>query len=494
MIVGPPEVMIAANHSTSKGSVLVVDDHAQARQSVADTLRSTGYAVSVAASAPEALNLLSRECSDVILTDLQMPGMNGLEFLSELARRETGAQVVMMTAHASVSTAVEAMRHGAFDYVEKPFDADRLERLIERAMNHGRLLDRQTRVPKVANASQPTLVGDGRAMRSLRERIARVAPTNETILIQGESGVGKELVARAVHFGSTRAAAPLVSVNCPALSAHLLESELFGHEKGAFTGADSARIGRFELADGGTILLDEVSEISLELQAKLLRVLQEKSFERVGSSVTRSVDVRVLATTNRDLKQEIAAGRFREDLYYRLAVVPLLVPPLRERREDIPWLIGHFSACAAQRLGKEPCKLDAEAHALLVQYNWPGNVRELENIITRASVMSLCTPVTTDEFRTWLCMDTPAIAGSIVPAVGAMAASATASSAGANGESPSTLSLRDMERRLIETTLDRFGGHRAQTAHALGIGLRTLSSKLKEYGYPTRGRRLIVAG
>lgn len=496
MIVGPPDCMNSPSSPATKGSVLVVDDHAQARQSVAETLRCVGYAVTVVASAPEALDLLSRECCDVVLTDLQMPGMNGLEFLSELARRETDAQVVMMTAHASVPTAVEAMRHGAFDYVEKPFNADRLERLIERAMTHARLLDRQTRLPKLAQASAPTMIGDGRAMRALRERIARVAATNETILIHGESGVGKELVARAVHASSHRAAAPLVSVNCPALSSHLLESELFGHEKGAFTGADSARIGRFELADGGTILLDEVSEISPELQAKLLRVLQEKSFERVGSSVTLRVDVRVIATTNRDLKREIAAGRFREDLYYRLAVVPLSVPLLRDRREDIPWLIGHFSSCAAERLGKQPCKLDAEAHALLVQYDWPGNVRELENIVTRASVMSLCSPVTTDELRSWLGVERTAAVGQIVatPDILAPVAQPGESAQSAAQDSAATLSLRDMERQLIETTLDRFGGHRAQTAQALGIGLRTLSSKLKEYGYSSRGRRWVVAG
>jgi DNA-binding NtrC family response regulator len=494
MIVGPPEVMIKAKTPSTKGGVLVVDDHAPARQSVAETLRCAGYAVTVAASAPEALELLSRECCDVVLTDLQMPGMNGLEFLSELSRRETGAQVVMMTAHASVSTAVEAMRHGAFDYVEKPFDADRLERLIDRAMTHVRLLDRQTRLPKLPQASSPAMIGDGRSMRALRERIARVAATNETVLIHGESGVGKELVARALHAASDRATAPLVSVNCPALSAHLLESELFGHDKGAFTGADSARIGRFELADGGTILLDEVSEISPELQAKLLRVLQEKSFERVGSSVTLRVDVRVIATTNRDLKQEIAAGRFREDLYYRLAVVPLSVPPLRERREDIPWLIGHFSSCAAERLGKQPCKLDPEAHALLVQYNWPGNVRELENIITRASVMSLCSPVTTTELESWLNMESSSVAGRIVATPEILATTGVAPAAAAADDSAATLSLRDMERQLIETTLDRFGGHRAQTAQALGIGLRTLSTKLKEYGYSSRGRRWVVAG
>jgi transcriptional regulator with GAF, ATPase, and Fis domain len=254
-----------------------------------------------------------------------------------------------------------------------------------------------------------------------------------------------------------------------------MESELFGHEKGAFTGADSARTGRFELADGGTILLDEVTEIDLPLQAKLLRVLQERSFERVGSSRTQNVDVRVLATTNRDLRTEVAAGRFREDLFYRLNVVPLAVPPLRERLEDVPQLADHFLRQTAQRLAKDPCQLEPAAARLLVDYHWPGNVRELENIITRASVLNLGGPIVADDLRSWL----------MVAPEGAKATPAAA---------PVGLSMQDMERKLIEDTLERFAGHRANTAAALGIGIRTLSGKLKAYGYAPRAKVMSKAG
>ncbi len=254
------------------------------------------------------------------------------------------AQVLMVTAHASVASAVDAMRHGAFDYIEKPFDVDQLEQLVERAIHHGRLLDRKGNLEPAASSGPPVMIGTSSSMQILRTRIAQVARTAETVLITGESGTGKELVARAVHAASSRATAPLVSLNCPVLSAHLMESELFGHERGAFTGAESPRTGRFELADGGTILLDEITEIELPLQAKLLRVLQERSFERVGSSATQNVDVRVLATTNRRLRDEVAAGKFREDLYYRLAVLPITIPPLRERSEDVPQLVRLFSS------------------------------------------------------------------------------------------------------------------------------------------------------
>jgi len=267
-----------------------------------------------------------------------------------------------------------------------------------------------------------------------------------------------------------------VSLNCPVLSAHLMESELFGHEKGAFTGADAPRTGRFELADGGTILLDEVTEIDLNLQAKLLRVLQEKSFERVGSSQTVRVDVRVLATTNRDLQQGVAEGKFREDLYFRLAVVPLCVPPLRERLDDVPPLIDHFLARCAERLQRDPCVLGASARELLLHYHWPGNVRELENIVTRASVLCAGLPVMADELRRWLIAPPDAAGKTQAPAVAV------------------GLSLEEMERKLIEATLDHFGGHRAKAAKALGIGIRTLSGKLRQYGYAPREKSFARAG
>jgi DNA-binding NtrC family response regulator len=461
----------------STGRVLVVDDHPQARESVAFTLREAGHQVVCLASAIEALKVMERETYDLIITDLLMPGMNGLEFMRQLLRRPHGAQVIMITAHATVASAVEAMRHGAFDYIEKPFEAEKLEALVSRALEHGRMLDCAAAVPGEPAGETMVMLGESGPMRELRRRVAQVARTTETVLIVGESGTGKELVARSIHALSDRAAAPLVSLNCPVLSAHLMESELFGHERGAFTGADAPRTGRFELADGGTILLDEITEIDLGLQAKLLRVLQEKTFERVGSSKTLHVDARVIATSNRNLKDEVAAGRFRQDLYYRLAVVPLTVPPLRERQEDVPALVAHFLRAAAERLHREACTITPAAMELLVSHQWPGNVRELENIVTRASVLNTGGPIDADHIRDWLAPGGAAV-GEDRCAV------------------PVGLSMEEMERRLIESTLARFDGHRAKTAEALGIGLRTLSGKLKSYGYAPRAKpaaRLMTA-
>jgi DNA-binding NtrC family response regulator len=454
------------------GRVLVVDDHAPARESMADVLRHAGHQVNCVSSAVEALGLLADHAYDVVVTDYQMPGVNGLEFIRQMERRQQQSQILMVTAHASVSSAVEAMRHGAFDYIEKPFDAEQLEELVSRALAHGKLMcggePLQPALPTSSN-----MIGSSPAMQALREAIAQAAPTPETILICGESGTGKELVARDIHAASDRHAKPLVSLNCPVLSAHLMESELFGHERGAFTGAEAARSGRFELADGGSILLDEITEVELTLQAKLLRVLQEKTFERVGSNESIHVDVRVLATTNRDLREAVDSGKFREDLYYRLAVVPLRVPPLRERREDIPELIEHFLQRAALRLRKDACTFETSAIDLLSSHNWPGNVRELENIVTRASVLNRGGAVRADDLRPWLI-------GSNAPTT-------------ATTQLPAGMSLEEMERRLIEATLERFDGHRAKTAEALGIGLRTLTGKLKDYGCAPRARRLATA-
>ena len=460
-----------AENAPGGGRVLVVDDHQQARESIADVLGRSGHQVACCSSAPEALQVLDRETYDCIVTDLKMPGMDGVEFIVQLERRRLETQVVMVTAHASVASAVEAMRHGAFDYIEKPFDVDRLERLVTQAIRHGRLLQQQADADRrPVTVDPPVMIGSSEQMEALRARIIQIGPTPETVLITGESGTGKELVAKAVHAASHRCEAPLVSLNCPVLSAHLMESELFGHERGAFTGADSSRTGRFEMADTGSILLDEVTEIDLALQAKLLRVLQEKSFERVGSSQTVHVDVRVLATTNRDLPAEVEAGRFREDLYYRLAVVPLRVPPLRERHEDVPELVEYFARRSADRLGREPCTFDPPARQLMIDYHWPGNVRELENIVTRASVLNVDDRITADELRRWL------IVGSN-PGSGPRTA-----------DVPVGLSLHEMERKLIEATLEHYAGHRAKTAKALGIGIRTLSGKLRQYGYAPRAK------
>ncbi len=456
------------------GRVLVVDDHAPARESMAEVLREAGHDVACCSSAAEALRRLAETAVDCVVTDLKMPGMSGLEFIAQIEQRCLSVQVVMVTAHASVASAVEAMRHGAFDYIEKPFDVDGLERLVAQAIRHGRVVEPRRGTAHPAG-EPPLMIGNSPAMCSLRERIALVAATSETVLILGESGTGKELVARAIHVESPRAAGPLVSLNCPVLSAQLMESELFGHERGAFTGADAPRVGRFEMAHQGTILLDEVTEIDLNLQAKLLRVLQERAFERVGSSRTQRVDVRVLASTNRDLEHAVREGRFRADLYFRLAVVPIQVPPLRDRRDDIPTLCEHFFARCAQRLGREPCVLEPAAMELLMRHPWPGNVRELENIVTRASVLNSGGPVTADELRRWLIIDPTSeqVEPSSPVSVG--------------------MSLQEMEQKLIEATLNHFDGHRQRTAEALGIGVRTLSGKLRQYGYAPREKERMRA-
>jgi DNA-binding NtrC family response regulator len=480
----------APNSNAAAGRVLVVDDHAAARASVIDVLREAGYAADGLASAVEALPLLETRGFDVVITDLQMPGIDGLEFIRQLARRRTATQAIMITAHATIASAVEAMRLGAFDYLEKPFDVASLERVVARAMERGRVCEVVDAKPSAtADLRQAAgsssggfnddfgMVGASAAMLGLRARIRQVAPTDETVLVCGESGTGKELVARALHAASRRAAGPLVSLNCPALSPQLAESELFGHRRGAFTGADADRVGRFELAEGGTLFLDEITEIDLPLQAKLLRVLQERTFEPVGSSASRTANVRIIASTNRDLPAEIAAGRFRQDLYYRLAVVPLVLPPLRDRGTDALALAEHFLSRAAQRLERPLVALADDARELLAAYRWPGNVRELENLITRACVLSAGGAIAAADILPWLAP------GEIAePAV----ESATPELAGAR--------LDDLERATIVATLQKFGGNRARTAAALGIGVRTLSGKLRNYGFAPRAKEFALDG
>jgi transcriptional regulator with GAF, ATPase, and Fis domain len=319
------------------------------------------------------------------------------------------------------------------------------------------------------------MVGDSPAMQLLRERIRQVAPTDETVLICGESGTGKELVAKEIHAASRRSGAPLVSLNCPALSPQLAESELFGHRRGAFTGADADRAGRFELACGGTILLDEITEIDLPLQAKLLRVLQERTFEPVGASEPVSANVRVIAATNRDLQQEVACGRFREDLYFRLAVVPIQMPPLRNRNDDVLLLAEHFLRRAATRLSRKPLVLTDDARRLFCSYHWPGNVRELENIVTRACVLNAGDAISAVEVQPWLQEpDAASMAETDVPA-----------------PLPVGARLEEVEREMIVATLQHFDGHRAKTAKALGIGVRTLSGKLRSYGFAPRAKSAV---
>jgi len=446
--------------------VCVIDDQAMMRDSLAATLRSQDHRVYSFENAHEALTNIRQRSFDVVLTDLRLPGMDGVELLREMRRLGLDATVILMTAYASVPTAVEAMKLGAFDYIQKPFDPEEVGILVERAMRERQLLrenEVMRRTIEDLNHNR-TLIGEAPAMRPVLEKIERVAQSSATVLITGESGTGKELIAREIHAASARADQPLLCVNCAALPATLLESELFGHEKGAFTGADRLRKGRFELADGGTLLLDEVSEIDLALQAKLLRVLQEREFERVGSSVTRRVDVRVIATTNRDLRDWAAKARFREDLYYRLSVLPIEVPPLRERREDIPLLLDAFVSRIYAREGRERPRFGREALTMLTEYEWPGNVRELQNLCERICVLEAGREITPNTIQ-------PLLSGPIKSA-----SMPTEKVHYRDGQI-----LADAERYLIVRTLRRFNGHREKSARALGIGLRTLGLKIKRW-------------
>ncbi|GAA4424823.1 sigma-54 dependent transcriptional regulator [Bremerella cremea] len=459
------------NHSNNH-SVLVVDDNPHSRESLCDAASIIGYQAVSCGSGREALDLLAKQSFDVVVTDLQMPGMDGLELVRQVRAQHEKTQLVMVTAHASIHTAVEAMRFGALDYLEKPVQLEPLEAAIRRAIESTTRGDRATAIPPGGTSDSVVMIGDSPAMQALRQRIALVAPTDETVLVTGESGTGKELVARSIHLASRRCREAMISLNCPVLSAHLMESELFGHERGAFTSADHARVGRFELADKGTILLDEITEIDLPLQAKLLRVLQERRFEKVGSSTTIEADVRVLATSNRDLLAEVTANRFRQDLYYRLNVVPIELPPLRNRTEDIPLLVDHFLGAAVQRVGREMLTVADSAMDILQSHTWPGNVRELENIVTRAALLTIGHDLTADQIRPWL-LEGNQEAISLQP-------SGNVSVVG--------MRLEEVERQLIEQTLEHYEGHREKTAAALGISVRTLSNKLRSYGLAPRAR------
>lgn len=481
--------------------VLVVDDKEMMRDSVATILGRRGHSVAVASGGEQALERIAEKRPDAVVTDLQMPGMSGLDLLAEIRKVHEDLPVVFMTAYASVETAVEAMREGAFDYVTKPFGGDELGISVERAIEHGQLR-RENEVLRaaagtpVASAAGTTMVGDGPGMVSVQDRLGRIADSHGTVLVTGESGTGKEVAARCIHESSPRRDGPFLAINCAALSVSLLESELFGHEKGAFTGADKLRKGRFELADGGTLLLDEISEIPPELQAKLLRVLQERAFERVGSSQTRTVDVRVIATTNRDLEAEVDAGRFRGDLFFRLNVLPIEMPALRDRTEDLPALADHFLAAVGAREGRTPRRFSAEALDVLADYAWPGNVRELQNICERAAVLASGERIPASLVAPWLpSMNASARPAAATGGVQIELAGGSIESKPSPGDSMESsagtasrwlacdgkLTLADIERETIVATLRRNSGHRQKSARALGIGVRTLGLKLKKW-------------
>ncbi len=443
--------------------ILIVDDTEMMRDSLASTLAREGHEVVAASDGPGALTRISATRFDLMISDMKMPKMTGIELLGEAKKLRPELPVVLMTAFATVSTAVEAMKLGAYDYIQKPFDGEEIKLLVDRTLEHNRLLRENQALRSMTESLAPRpLVGASQVMQDVRRRLELLAKSNATVLVSGESGTGKEVVARLIHSASERRDKPMLAVNCAALSENLLESELFGHEKGAFTGADRMRRGRFELADGGTLLLDEISEIAPGLQAKLLRVLQENQFERVGSSLTQQVDVRVVATTNRDLRQFVADGKFRQDLYYRLNVVPVEIPPLRERRDDIAELTRHFLSQISKRDRSPFRHIEPEALRAMERYDWPGNVRELQNIVERACVLETAPGLVRGAtVQPWLCNH----GGDPQQAAGTLAGQP----------------LAEIEKTVILSTLDKFKGHRIKTATALGIGVRTLGMKLKKW-------------
>jgi len=460
----------------SAQTILVVDDEANLRKVLGAMLRREGFEVLTAADGKEALALLERNPVEVVLTDLKMPELDGMALLERVHADYPGTPVVMLTAHGTVDTAVTAMKLGAFDYLTKPFDKEELEVVMKKAAASA---DLSMREPTESEGERFGIVGDSALLRDVFKTIEKVAPSPSTVLVTGESGTGKELIARALHEHSTRKDKPFIRINCAAIPRDLIEAELFGYEKGAFTGAVSSKPGRFELADEGTLFLDEIGEIPLEMQVKLLRALQESEFERVGGVTTTRVDVRLVAATNRDLAAEVRAGAFREDLYYRLNVVPLALPPLRERREDIPLLVEHFRGKYNARLSKAVERVDGEALRLLAQYAWPGNIRELENVMERAILFAEGDTITADELPDQLREadtepTTPASTQDLLPT----------SALGPVGPLKEIVRqhTETVEKDLIRRALEETGGNVTKAARRLEISRKSLQNKMKELG------------
>jgi two-component system, NtrC family, nitrogen regulation response regulator NtrX len=389
-----------------KSRILVIDDESAIRDSMRMILEYEGYEFLGASSGQEGLAVIERESPDLVFLDIKMPGLDGLEVLPRIRASDESLPVVMISGHATVSTAVEATKLGAFDFIEKPLASERVLVTIRNALDRSRLADENRSLKRVVEVRHQ-LVGESAGLKRVTDSIRRAAPTNATVLITGESGVGKELVARAIHRNSLRHRERFVQVNCAAIPDDLIESELFGHEKGSFTGATEKQIGKFEQADKGTIFLDEVGDMSLKTQAKVLRVLQEGEVERLGSARTIKVDVRVLAATNKDLEEEIEKSSFREDLYFRLAVIPVYVPPLRERREDIPLLVRHFVDLFSRDNNFRPKKITPSAMELLQRYRWKGNIRELRNAVERLIIMTASDVIDVADIPETIRVDTP---------------------------------------------------------------------------------------
>jgi two-component system, NtrC family, response regulator len=452
-------------------TILIVDDEKNYPLVLSAVLQEEGFETMTANSGEEALEIIEQSDIDLVLTDMKMPKMDGIELLEKIKLEDAELPVIMMTAHGTVEKAVEAMQKGAYNYILKPFDNDQLVIYVNKAVNMFRVVkeNRQLRNAVASQYSFGNLIGKSKPMQDIFETIRKVAPATATVLIEGASGTGKELVAKSIHFNSPRRNQPFVAVNCSALAESLLESELFGHEKGAFTGAVAMKKGRFEIADGGTLFLDEIGELSPSLQVKLLRVLQEKVFERVGGVRPISVNIRLIAATNKSLKDEIAKGRFREDLFYRLNVVHIILPPLRYRQEDIRLLVAHFieKYTSGQREGLPISHADQEVQRLFYKYNWPGNVRELENVIERAMVMCSGQVIRVDDLPkdfknnvyqgSRLQLDTLPDAGTLYE------------------------TLAHVEKEMILHALEKADYIQARAAELLGIGKSGLNQKLKKY-------------
>jgi DNA-binding NtrC family response regulator len=451
-------------------TLLIVEDEAKMRRLLELNLAEDGYTVHTAADAEAGLNTLRQEKIDLVVTDLKLPGMNGLEFLQAVRRTNATIPVVVMTAFGTVETAVEAMKAGASDYVLKPFSLEEMKLILRKELDVRRLREENRSLREALGERYQfrNIVAHSPKMQEVLATVERVAPTNSTVLLGGESGVGKDLIARAIHEHSRRAAGPFLKINSTAIPENLLESELFGYEKGAFTGAGTAKPGKFELADKGTIFLDEIGDVPGSIQVKLLHVLQDREFERLGGTKTLKVDVRVIAATNQDLRAALEQGTFREDLYYRLNVVPISIPPLRERREEIPYLVDHFIARFTRESEKPLAGITPAALKLLTDFHWPGNVRELENIIERAVALSVGTVIDVGDIRLDVSASRPApvAAGGSVPFP------------------PEGMTLEQFEDEIVREALRRAGGNKSQAARLLGLSRNALRYRLSKLGVP----------
>jgi DNA-binding NtrC family response regulator len=457
-----------------KFNVLIVDDEKNIRQGLGKALEMDGHNIFLAEDGQEALDIIHQEEVDLVIADLRMPRLSGEELLRRVVDQWPTIPVIILTGHGTIETAVQAMRDGAYDFLTKPVNLDRLSLLVKRALSSRELVMQHRQMQEELEKQRrfTNIIGKSSAMHRIFDVVRQVAPTKASVLITGESGVGKELVADALHNLSDRKDKPFIKVHCAALSETLLESELFGHEKGAFTGAVARKRGRFELAHMGSIFLDEIGEISQSVQIKILRVLQEKKFERVGGEETLEVDTRIISATNKDLKAEIEKGTFREDLFYRLNVVNIDIPPLRERKEDIPLLVSAFIKEFAQENNKPVAGIDHKANALLYNYSWPGNVRELRNSIESAVVMCKGTIITPDDLPPSIARDSES--NDIRISVGS--------------------TLAEAEREIIRSTLNAHNGNKSRTAEILGIGRKTLHRKIADYHLDDGRRAAAAAG